>query len=228
MSRPRRCRQVAGVPRAVYFKPQGIPLGELEEVSLAVEGLEALRLADLEGLTMETAATGMAVSRHTFGRILAEARRAVARALVNGAALRIEGGNYELSSAVSSVSVSRMERNMAVVAVSSEGRTLDDRIDAPFGRASGFVIVDVETMASRYLDNSSSQGMGHGAGVQTARRIAAAGAGVLLTGVVGPKALEALSAAGIMIVQGLEGMTVREAVHRFKAGDITYSDSSGE
>ncbi|MFY9779542.1 MAG: NifB/NifX family molybdenum-iron cluster-binding protein, partial [Candidatus Baltobacteraceae bacterium] len=88
--------------------------------------------------------------------------------------------------------------------------------------------VDVETMASRYLDNSSSQGMGHGAGVQTARRIAAAGAGVLLTGVVGPKALEALSAAGIMIVQGLEGMTVREAVHRFKAGDITYSDSSGE
>ena len=228
MSRPRRCRQVAGVPRAAYFKPQGIPLRQLVEVSLAVEGLEAIRLADLEGLTMETAAVGMAVSRHTFGRILAEARRAVARALVDGAALRIEGGNYELSSAVSPVSVSSKERNQAVVAVGSEGRTLDDRMDTRFGRAGGFVIVDVETMSSRYLDNSSSQGMGHGAGIRTARSIAAAGAGVLLTGAVGPKALEALSAAGIRTVQGLEGMTVREAVHRFKAGEITYSDSSDE
>ena len=36
----------------------------------------------------------MRVSRHTFGRTLAEARRAVADALVNGRALCIEGGTY--------------------------------------------------------------------------------------------------------------------------------------
>lgn len=229
MSRPRRCRQVAGVPQAAYFKPQGIPIRDLSEVSLAVEGLEAIRLADLEGLNMETAAVGMGVSRHTFGRILAEGRKAVAQALVNGFALRIEGGHYDVRPAgdpqqneeqgIPNVQMS------TVVAVSSEGPTLDDRLDARFGRAQGFLIVDIVTMAARYLDNGASQGMGHGAGIQTARRIADAGAGVLLTGVVGPKALQALSAAGIRIVQDLEGMTVREAVQRFKSGALAASDS---
>jgi predicted DNA-binding protein (UPF0251 family) len=83
---------VAGIPKATYFTPQGIPLCELVEIRLSIEGLEALRLADMEGLTTEAAAVGMGVSRHTFGRVLAEARTRVARALVGGAALRIEGG----------------------------------------------------------------------------------------------------------------------------------------
>ena len=47
---------------------------------------------------MESAASRMGVSRHTFGRILAEGRKAVADALVHGRALRIEGGDYELKS----------------------------------------------------------------------------------------------------------------------------------
>jgi predicted DNA-binding protein (UPF0251 family) len=87
---------VEGFPKAVFFKPQGIPMIELDEVNLTVEGLESVRLADLEGLTMEDAAIRMHVSRHTFGRILAESRKAIADALVHGMALRIEGGNYQL------------------------------------------------------------------------------------------------------------------------------------
>ena len=51
-----------------------------------------LMLADLESLTTTEAAARMEVSRHTFGRILADARHAVADALVNALALRIEGG----------------------------------------------------------------------------------------------------------------------------------------
>jgi predicted DNA-binding protein (UPF0251 family) len=97
MPRPRLRRWVTSVPKATYFKPQGIPLRDLEEVCLSIEGLEALRLADLEGMTTEAAAVGMGVSRHTFGRVLTEARAAVARALVAGAALRIEGGHYEVA-----------------------------------------------------------------------------------------------------------------------------------
>jgi predicted DNA-binding protein (UPF0251 family) len=62
-----------------------------------VEGLEAIRLADAEGVDHETAAEQMAVSRPTFSRILSEARYQVARALSNGWAIRIEGGDYELA-----------------------------------------------------------------------------------------------------------------------------------
>jgi predicted DNA-binding protein (UPF0251 family) len=87
------------MPKATYFKPRAIPLRDLSEARLSVEGYEAIRLADLEELTMESAASRMGVSRHTFGRILAEGRKAVADALVHGRALRIAGGDYEVKPA---------------------------------------------------------------------------------------------------------------------------------
>ena len=74
------------------FKPAGIPGRFLEEVVLGLDGLEALRLAGLEGLYHEAAAARMGVSRATFGRIVEDARRRVAEALVEGKLLRIEGG----------------------------------------------------------------------------------------------------------------------------------------
>lgn len=94
MPRPKRERQVSSAPTVTYFKPRGVPMTELQEVRLTVEGLEAIRLADESGLTQAEAAEAMGVSRHTFGRVLAEARRTVAAALVHGRALRIEGGRW--------------------------------------------------------------------------------------------------------------------------------------
>jgi len=96
VARPRLCRRIDGMPKVAYFKPRAIPMRDLSEACLSVEGYEAIRLADLEELTMEDAASRMGVSRHTFGRILAEGRRAVADALVHGRALRIAGGDYEV------------------------------------------------------------------------------------------------------------------------------------
>lgn len=92
MARPPRSRTVDHVPPCDYFKPRGVPLRELEEVKLSADELEALRLGDLEGLYHEEAAGKMGVSRQTFGRIIEGARRKVAEALVDGKALRIEGG----------------------------------------------------------------------------------------------------------------------------------------
>ena len=89
MPRPRQCRYVAVAPHVTYFKPRGIPMTALEEVRLSVDELEALRLADLEGMTGSEAARCMRVSRHTFGRTLAAARHTVAQALCRGLALRI-------------------------------------------------------------------------------------------------------------------------------------------
>ena len=94
MARPRKCRRVSLQPQAVYFKPRGIPVPLLREVTLPLEGVEALRLVDAEGLTMAAAAASMGVSRHTLGRIIAEARAVVADALVHGKALRIDGGDF--------------------------------------------------------------------------------------------------------------------------------------
>lgn len=83
-------------PKNNYYKPRGVPLAFLEDVVLAVDEYEGMRLADLEGLYQEDAAAKMGVSRQTFGRIIESAHRKVADALVNGKALRIEGGDFAL------------------------------------------------------------------------------------------------------------------------------------
>jgi predicted DNA-binding protein (UPF0251 family) len=67
-------------------------MSRLEEVVLSVDELEALRLADLEGLYQDAAAARMGVSRPTFARIVEASRRKVAEALVRGRALRVGGG----------------------------------------------------------------------------------------------------------------------------------------
>ena len=98
MARPRNCRRVGSMPQSDYFKPRGIPLPMLEEVVLTVDEFEAIRLADLEGLYQEKAAEKMNVSRQTFGRIIESAHKKVAEALVQGKALKIEGGEFEMAS----------------------------------------------------------------------------------------------------------------------------------
>jgi predicted Fe-Mo cluster-binding NifX family protein len=114
---------------------------------------------------------------------------------------------------------------MEKIAVSSEGPDMDARVDPRFGRAAGFMIIDPDTMAFEYVDNGSSQVMAQGAGIQAAEIVAATGARVLLTGFVGPKAFQALNAAGITIGQNVDNLTVREAVQRFQAGDVPVADA---
>jgi len=97
MPRPTKCRRVAFLPDVTYFKPAGIPLGTLEEVRLSVEEAEAIRLKDLDGLEQEQGAEKMKISRPTFQRVLASARQKIADALLNGKAIRIEGGSFEMA-----------------------------------------------------------------------------------------------------------------------------------
>jgi len=89
---------VALIPEVSYFKPAGIPLRALEDVCLTVEELEAVRLKDVEGLQQEECAERMHISRPTFHRVLGAARRKIADALINGKAIRIEGGKFALPS----------------------------------------------------------------------------------------------------------------------------------
>ncbi len=97
MPRPPKWRRVGFVPEITYFKPAGVPLRSLEEICLSIEEAEAIRLKDMEGLEQEECAQRMRVSRPTFHRVLASARRKLADALLNGKAIRIEGGNFEMA-----------------------------------------------------------------------------------------------------------------------------------
>ena len=97
MPRPTKCRRVAFLPNVTYFKPAGIPLRVLEEVRLSIEEAEAIRLKDLDGLEQEQGAERMNISRPTFQRVLASGRQKIADALLNGKAIKIEGGSFEMA-----------------------------------------------------------------------------------------------------------------------------------
>lgn len=93
MPRPKKPRFVSAYPAIGAFVPQGVAV--TGEIFMSVEELESIRLSDFEHLDQETAANMMEVSRHTYGRILANARSIVAGALITGKALKIGGGAYE-------------------------------------------------------------------------------------------------------------------------------------
>ncbi len=97
MPRPRKRRRLWHEPQPAIFKPVGIPLRQLAQITLLHEELEALRLADLEGRYQVESAEQLGVSRSTFQRIVVDARRKVAQALVDGAALHIEGGTFRVA-----------------------------------------------------------------------------------------------------------------------------------
>lgn len=96
MPRPFCRRRVGCIPASWRFSPEGIRSHEHEVLTLTLDELEALRLADLLGLYHEEAARQMGISRATFGRILETARKKVAEALVSGKGIKIDEGPVEL------------------------------------------------------------------------------------------------------------------------------------
>ena len=94
MPRPTKCRKVDFLPESTYFIPLGKRKCEVDETTLKVEELEAMRLKDIEELNQEECAERMQVSRQTFQNIIDKARKKVAQALTQGKAIQISGGNY--------------------------------------------------------------------------------------------------------------------------------------
>ncbi|MFA5173588.1 MAG: DUF134 domain-containing protein [Candidatus Pacearchaeota archaeon] len=94
MVRPRLCRRVRFNPNVTYFKPRGIPLRQLNEVILTIDEFEAIRLKDLESLEQEECAKKMNISQPTFHRLVVSARKKISDAIINGKAIKIEGGNF--------------------------------------------------------------------------------------------------------------------------------------
>lgn len=98
--RPQKIRLIQKMPQITQFSPRGKP-GRPEEIELTIDQIEALKLADFSGLDQKKGAEIMGISRPSFGRILREARKRSADALVNGKIIRITGGNVILANSSS-------------------------------------------------------------------------------------------------------------------------------
>jgi len=89
MPRPRLRRRVRGKPNSNYFKPAGIPARELEDITLLPEEFESIRLVDYQNISQTEAGEKMNISQSTFSRILAQARKKISKAIIEGKAIQI-------------------------------------------------------------------------------------------------------------------------------------------
>jgi len=115
-----------------------------------------------------------------------------------------------------------MNRGEAMkICVSSQGNTLDSRVDPRFGRCLYFLVVDTDTLEYEAIKNPNIDAMG-GAGIQSGQLVAGRQVKAVITGNVGPNAFQTLKAAGIEVITGISG-SVKEAIEKYKKGDFTVA-----
>lgn len=210
MNMPRPCckKTISNFSKYEVFKPNGIPLVELEEIILSLDELEALRLSDLDGLYQEAAARAMGISRQTFGRIIASARHKTASAILNGKALRVTGGNVRLKSE---------GEDIMKIAVPTVG----DQIDQHFGHCEKYSVFTIEENAIKTLEYMESPA-GCGCKSNMASVLAQSGVKILIAGGIGNGAVNVLANNGIKTIKGASG-TVRDAVELYLQGGLADS-----
>lgn len=113
---------------------------------------------------------------------------------------------------------------MAKIAVTASGRTPSVPMDSRFGRSPFFIIYDLESNAWKCLENNSINSSS-GAGIATAQMLAQEGVNAVITGEVGPNAMQALKAADIDVLYMSSG-TVEQAIQRYKSGALEKPSSA--
>ena len=105
------------------------------------------------------------------------------------------------------------------IAVSATGNTLDSDLDARFGRAACFIVVNPEDLSFEVVENTQNLNAAQGAGIQAAKTVADKGVDAVLTGNCGPKAYAVLEQAKIPVITGVSG-SIKEAVEQYKKGGL--------
>ncbi|MEN6327811.1 MAG: DUF134 domain-containing protein [Syntrophomonas sp.] len=242
MAREPKCRRVESTPKINAFKPAGIPRSCLEEVVVKLEELEAIRLKDLLGLEQEEGAERMGVSRPTFQRILTEGREKVARALIEGHALRIEGGNYCLGQAqcrrtenfkkrrndclyntddtqedMQAKGGNDMAGSKIVICAGADSPSAV--VDGRFGRCAYFMLWDEEKQSFTAIRNGGPA-LNQGAGTGAAQELLQRGVGHLICNRIGPKAFAVMQKAGVKIYAAKEEQDLETVLKQHRAGEL--------
>ena len=155
MARPRRARRIRFMPDVTYFKPQGIRIRDLEIIELTFDEIECVRLSEIKELSQVDAAKKMKIHQSTFQRSLARARKKIADALINGKAIKIQGGIYKIQRIRNSQDV----KNKEVLNMSKGDKTGPEGKGPKTGRGLGYCSGNDKP---GYMSDQPTQGMARG------------------------------------------------------------------
>ena len=108
------------------------------------------------------------------------------------------------------------------IAIPVDEKSLDSNVCVSFGRTPYFLIYDVDTKESVFLDNSAAASTG-GAGIKAAQTIVDIKANVLLTPRCGENAAEVLKSADIEIFKTTSA-SVKDNIDAFIDGKLPLLD----
>lgn len=219
MPRPNKPRRVCRLPACTHFFSQEQPIYTHDQgLLLSIEEYETVRLLDYVGMTQQEAARQMGTGRTTIQALYTQARRKLARFLVEGSPLTIEGGSYALCShpktCQNKITASRKEGYNMKIAVTYE----NGQVFQHFGHTEQFKVYEVEDgkiISSEIVDTN---GQGHGA---LAGFLFGGGVDVLICGGIGGGARNALAEAGIQLYPGATGDADTQ-VESFLKGQLVY------
>lgn len=243
MPRPQKAKQVCRLPGCFRFCPDrtdGQKAGH--QITLLVEEYETIRLMDYLGMSQEECAAQMGVARATVQSMYADARRKLARFLVEGADLDIGGGSYQLYGEAGCGSCRRAgcqtgfgpkperaeKENLLASMKYERGEVISMKLAVTyengqvfqhFGHTEQFKVYEVEDGAIKAEQVVDTDGFGHGALAGFLQQL---GVSVLICGGIGGGARNALAEAGIQLYPGASGDTDQQ-VKAFLAGSLAYN-----
>lgn len=216
MPRPSKPRKVKGLPKNIGFCPKGQPECSYP-IILNVEEYETIRLIDYVGLTQEECSLSMGVGRATVQSLYVEARKKLARFVVEASGLLIEGGNYEICSGETIGTNIKKEKGDSImkIAVTYE----NGQVFQHFGHTEQFKIYEAEDGKVVKEEVVDTNGSGHGA---LAGFLKEKGVDTLICGGIGGGARNALAEAGIRLFPGAAGDADAQ-VASFLSGNLNYN-----
>jgi len=195
MPRPTRSRRIEGYPEHWSFSPDNAD--DAEEVILALDEYEAIRLIDRERFTQEQCAARMGVARTTVTAIYENARAKLAQVIVDGKRLRISGGSYQIIQHEMRQIIEKGQTAMRIAVTYENGEIFQH-----FGRTEHFKLYDIEDGTITNEQIVETGGSGHGA---LAGFLRSAQVDALICGGIGSGAQMALAEAGITLYGGVSG-----------------------
>ena len=215
MPRPTRSRRIEGYPEHWSFSPDNAD--DAEEVILALDEYEAIRLIDRERLTQEQCAARMGVARTTVTAIYENARAKLAQVIVDGKRLRISGGSYQIIRHEMRQIIEKGQTAMRIAVTYENGEIFQH-----FGRTEHFKLYDIEDGTITNEQIVETGGSGHGA---LAGFLRAAQVDALICGGIGSGAQMALAEAGVTLYGGVSG-NADAAAKAFAEGRLQYDPNA--